>query len=91
MVLKIERNTDGKCVVFLLSGRIHAEHLEALKTEIVGIADIVLDLENVKLVDREAVCFLANCEASGAKIVHCSPYIRNWINKERDTGPPKWL
>ena len=88
-MLKIERNTDGKCVIFLLSGRMHAEDLDAVKAEIVGVAEFVLDLEDVKLVDREAVCFLANCEANGAKLRQCSPYIRNWINKERDTALPK--
>ena len=89
MVLKIERNTNGTFVIFLLSGRMHAEDLDAVKAEIVGVAEFVLDLENVKLVDHEAVCFLANCEANGAKVRHCSPYIRNWINKECDTAPPK--
>jgi len=89
MVLKIERNTDGKCVIFLLSGRMRAEDLESVKAELGGVTEFVLDLENVKLVDHEAVCFLANCEANGAKVRHCSPYIRNWINKERDTAPPK--
>ena len=89
MVLKIERNKEGMSVILRLSGRMRAEHLAAVKAEIQGIDEIVLDLENVKLVDREAVCFLANCEANGAKLRHCSPYIRNWINKERDTPPPK--
>jgi hypothetical protein len=86
MVLKIERHTAGKCVTLLLSSRMQAEHLETVQAETVGIPQLVLDLE---LVDREAVCFLANCEASGAKLRHCSPYIRNWINKERVTAPPK--
>jgi hypothetical protein len=89
MVLKIERKTDGKSVILLLSGRMLAEHLDAVKAEILGIAEIILDLENVKRVDRDAVCFLASCEASGAKLRHCSPYIRNWISKERDTASPK--
>jgi hypothetical protein len=89
MVLKIERNSLGKGVILLLSGRMQAEHLESVKTEMVGIAEIILDLENVNRVDREAVCFLANCEANGATLRHCSPYIRNWINKERDAPPPR--
>ena len=89
MVLKIERNNDGISVILRLSGRMRAEHLDAVRAEIQGIDEIVLDLENVKLVDREAVHFLARCEADGAKLRHCSPYIRNWINREQDTAPPK--
>jgi hypothetical protein len=89
MVLKIERNADAKCVILRLSGRMHSEHLEAVKAELEGTPEIVLDLENVKLVDREAVCFLANCEITGTKLRHCSPYIRKWINKERDTAASK--
>lgn len=89
MVLKIERNREGRCVILRLSGRMQAERLESLEAEMVGITEIILDLENVKRVDREAVCFLANCEANGAKLRHCSPYIRNWIDKERATLPPK--
>jgi len=85
MVLKIERSADGNCIILRLSGRMQVEHLAALNSEMEGIAEIVLDLEEVKLVDREAVCFLANCEASGTRLRHCSSYIRNWITKERNT------
>jgi hypothetical protein len=45
---------------------------------------IVLDLEEVNLVDVEAVRFLGICETQGATLINCSPYIRDWIGKERD-------
>jgi hypothetical protein len=45
---------------------------------------IVLDLEQVKLVDRDAVLFLALSEALGASLRNCSAYIRKWINQERN-------
>ena len=45
---------------------------------------IVLDLEEVNLVDVEAVRFLGMCEAQGVTLLNCSPYIRDWIGKERD-------
>ncbi len=45
---------------------------------------IVLDLEEVNLVDVEAVRFLGACEAQGVTLLNCSPYIRDWIGKERD-------
>ena len=45
---------------------------------------IVLDLEELNLVDVEAVRFLGMCEAQGVTLLNCSAYIRDWIGKERD-------
>ena len=46
--------------------------------------NIVLDLEELNLVDVEAVRFLGMCETQGIALLNCSPYIRDWIGKERD-------
>lgn len=46
-------------------------------------AGIVLDLEEVRLVDVEVVRFLGMCEAKGVELVHCSPYIREWVFREQ--------
>ena len=89
MVLKIDRSADGEYVVLRLSGRVQSEHVEQLKAEMEGIAGVVLDLEDVKLVDRDAVRFLGVCEANGTELRHCSPYIREWITKEKNTPEPK--
>jgi hypothetical protein len=43
----------------------------------------VLDLEELSLVDVEIVRFLGACQAAGIKIAHSSPYITDWIAKER--------
>jgi len=40
-------------------------------------------LDQVKLVDREVVCFLVACELDGVQLNQCSPYMRDWINRER--------
>jgi hypothetical protein len=85
MVLKIETSSDGKCLVLRLSGRMQMEHMEQLKTQMEGRAQVALDLEDVKLVDRDVVRFLGVCEANGTELRHCSPYIREWILKERTT------
>ena len=45
---------------------------------------VLLDLEHVTLVDVEGVRFLCDCEARGIELVNCSPYIREWIVRERD-------
>jgi hypothetical protein len=89
MVLKIDRSADGKYVVLRLIGRMQYEHVEQLKAEMEGVDGVVLDLEEVKLVDRDAVRFLGVCEANGTELKHCSPYIREWIAKEKNTPEPK--
>ena len=62
-----------------------AEHLDELEEQIheTGPA-LTLDLEEVTLVDVEIVRFLGTCEERGATILNCSPYIRDWMGKERD-------
>jgi hypothetical protein len=43
---------------------------------------IVLDLKDLTLVDREAIIFLAKCEAD-VQIKNCPPYIREWMRIHR--------
>jgi anti-anti-sigma regulatory factor len=64
-MLKITRVANGQ-VVFTLSGRMGAENVGELETQIRAEASgrrIVLDLKNLTLVDRDVVCFLRHCEA----------------------------
>jgi hypothetical protein len=42
-----------------------------------------IDLKNVLLVDREAVKLLALCETNGAELRNSTPYIREWVTRER--------
>jgi anti-anti-sigma regulatory factor len=85
MTLKIEKHSDGNSTTIRLIGRIRAEHLSELQKQIgASELNISLDLEELKLVDVEAVRFLGSCEARGATLINCSPYIRDWIGKERD-------
>ena len=85
MTLKIEKYSNGSCTTIRLMGRMRAEHLEELEKQIreSGPA-ITLDLEEVTLVDVEVVRFLGTCEARGVTLHNRSPYIRDWIGKERD-------
>jgi hypothetical protein len=84
MTLRIERVSDGAKARLRLSGRISSEHLTELKEQIGGLGPgTVLDLEHLTLVDVEGVRFLSECEANGLELVHCSPYIREWIARER--------
>ena len=73
--------------MFALSGRIQEEHVAELQN-IVDFAaaknSVVLDLREVRLVDRETVKFLKQCEADGNKLENCPAYIREWMDKERN-------
>ncbi|MFZ0589304.1 MAG: hypothetical protein WAM39_02360 [Bryobacteraceae bacterium] len=89
-MFKIESGSDGPEAILRLSGRIESEHLEELKSQIeIRGHGIVLDLKEVRLVDRDVVQFLVLCESKGIKLRHCAPYIREWIlrEKSRDGGP----
>ena len=84
MVLKIERVLRRRHAILRLSGRLQSEHLDGLQAQIeANTQRVVLDLEGVKLVDQDSVCFLATCEANGVELSHCSPYIRDWISREK--------
>ena len=85
MTLKIEKHSDGYSTTIQLIGRMRAEHLPELEKQIKeSESKITLDLEELKLVDVDAVRLLGNCEARGATLLNCSPYIRDWIGKERE-------
>ena len=85
MTLKIEKYSTGDSTTIRLIGRMRAEHLEELEKQIRESGPAVtLDLEEVALVDVEIVRFLGACEARGVTLLNCSPYIRDWIGKERD-------
>ena len=60
------------------------EHLAELEKQIrESGSKIALDLEEVHLVDVQVVRFLGACETQGITLLNCSPYIRDWIGKER--------
>jgi len=84
MTLRIEKDSDGQTTTLRLIGRMRGEHIQKLKAQIkVGGTSVTLDLNEVSLVDLDVVCFLARCQTQGISLVHCSPYINNWIAKER--------
>ena len=86
MTLKIEKHSDGKRTTIRLIGRMRAEHLEELEKQIrESEPAVTLDLEEMTLIDVESVRFLGTCEERGATLLNCSPYIRDWIGKERDS------
>jgi hypothetical protein len=86
MTLKIDRSQAR----IRLSGKLRSEHLGQVQAEIeLCEPPAVLDLEEVDLVDVEAVRFLNACEAKGILLLNCSPYIRKWMTQERSRQDPQ--
>jgi hypothetical protein len=84
VTFKIEKFRDANSTTIRLIGRMRAEHLSELEKQITeSESKVVLDLEELNLVDVEAVRFLGMCETQGVTLLNCSPYIRDWIGKER--------
>jgi hypothetical protein len=85
MTLRIERSERQKFAVFTLSGRMETGQAIELK-ELFDrdYRNIILDLQEMRLADRDAVRFLRDCEADGMKIENCPAYIREWIDREKD-------
>ena len=84
MTLKIERISGDHETRIRLSGQLRSEHLREVKSEVEGAEQpVVLDLEEVDLVDVDGVRFLNECESTGISVVRCSPYIREWMLRER--------
>ena len=84
MTLRIESVSDEHGTTIRLIGRMQAQHVEELRAQIgASGARVVLDLEELGLVDIHAVRFLGTCQVGGISIVHCPPYINDWIANER--------
>lgn len=83
MTLRIERSVRQEFTVFTLSGRINAEQVAELKALFdTNNRNIILDLREVRQVDRDAVKFLRGCEADGMRLENCRAYVREWMDRE---------
>ena len=71
--------------MFTLSGRMETEHVVELK-ELFDhdYRNIILDLQDLRLADRDAVRFLRVCEGDGMKLQNCPAYVREWMDREKD-------
>jgi anti-anti-sigma regulatory factor len=84
-MLNVQTSSNGP-VSFRLSGRMNKQHvaeLKALQRSEVATRQIVLDLKDLTLVDRDVVSFLKSCGADTIKLKNCPAYIREWITRER--------
>jgi anti-anti-sigma regulatory factor len=80
---RVQRSANGESVILALSGRIEADQLAELE-RLFEAEDkpLVLDLEELELVDREAVRFLAHCRAKVIRLQRCPAYVSAWIERE---------
>ena len=71
--------------MFTLSGRMDTEQVAELN-ELFDrdYRNIILDLRELRLADREVVRFLKGCEADGMKLENCPAYLREWMDREAD-------
>jgi len=84
-MLKITRATNGE-PIFTLSGRLEEEDVAELETLInseTSDRPIVLNLQDVTLVSRDAIIFLERCEADGTTLQNCARYVRELITRQR--------
>jgi hypothetical protein len=87
MTFKIERTHSGEITTLRLIGRLESECLGELKSQTEsGGTEVVIDLSEVELVAVEVVRFLNACENDGVVIEKASPYIREWMLRERNVG-----
>ena len=71
--------------MLILSGRLETEVIAELSRliEVPTERDIVLDLKDVGVIDREVMRFFLRCEAAGVKLENCPSYLREWMKKEK--------
>ena len=80
--MKIEKDPRGGKTTIRLIGHFQSEHVGELQKQLLD-SGSVLDLKEVTIVDADVVRFLGACESGGMKLLHCSPYIREWILREQ--------
>ncbi len=87
MTFRIESAARGGFTVFVLSGRIETQAIAELRRLFelqTDYRNIVLDLEDFSVIDRDVMRFFVRCEADGVKLENCAPYIREWMEREKD-------
>jgi hypothetical protein len=83
-MLKLKRNSDGERTTIRLIGRARSEHLDEITKQMGSCgSNVTLDLEEVTVVDVHVIRFLGTCEVEGTQLLHCPPYIREWISREQ--------
>jgi hypothetical protein len=85
MTCRIDRAVIGTgCLILHISGQIIGQDVDLLRSLLEQEGSVVaIDLEDVLLVDRQAVKLLVLSELKGAELRNCPAYIREWVTRER--------
>jgi hypothetical protein len=83
---RIDREAVGEDrVVLRVSGRLAGDDVNTLRTLLEQESGAVtLDLKDVRLLDGDAIKFLAIQESNGVRIENCPLYVREWMRRERE-------
>ena len=84
-MLRIEKESDGHTTTLWLIGRIQSADIGSIRAQMDDDSvHVLFDLGEVTLVNVEVIRFLSDCEDEGVVLIHCPPYVREWILRERD-------
>jgi hypothetical protein len=85
-MVRILRSNEEGSTVFALSGRIEESDLPELQSIVdgeTGTGELTIDLQEVRIVYREALMFLSACESKGIKLKNCPRYLTEWLRTDR--------
>jgi hypothetical protein len=88
-MLELRRSEDKGLAIFAVSGRFEGSRtseLQKLLDAKAVLADVTLDSEQVRPVDRETVRLLGSRRAAGNELENCPSYIRRWLQTGSDTS-----
>jgi hypothetical protein len=84
LTLRIDRISGRRTTRIRVCGEFRVEHIDQVKAELsTSGTQVALDLDEVDLLDVECVRFLNKCQAEGISMLRCSPYIKEWMLRER--------
>ena len=86
MTLKIEKIVRKRRTTVRLIGRVQAEDLEEVAKQLATSGPgVVLEMDEVTLVDVDAVRFLNKCTAEGVRLINSlAIHTREWMSRERN-------
>lgn len=82
MAYRIQTSVNEDAVTFAVSGQLGIKGIAELKKLIKGYAEsksLVVDLKEVRFVDRSSILSLTSFERAGVRLVNCPLYVRDWI------------
>lgn len=70
-------------ITLAVAGHVSLESLAEIRRLMERGKQIVLDLSEVTLLDREAAIFFGEVVSRGVEVINCPPYITDWIPGKR--------